>query len=399
MFNFLIHNFHLKIFAVVFAIFLWVFVINQGFRVDFLEKEIPIEVYNLSDDLTVVSDLGKVKLKIRAPKTFWQQSPEDLEAYVDLKNFEKGEYMVEVKVSSENPKVQILEKKPAKVKVVIETISYLNKKVTCEFSGSLAEGFTHKEPILSQEEVQIFGAKSILDKINKVIAKIEFNGEEAEIKQSSVLEAQDLEGNVITNVKIDPEVIDVTVPVQKEKDIKTVGVKVKTRGNPAFGFQLEKVEVEPALVSIYGNPEILKMLDFIETQEINIDGLTTSKEEKVNLILSSGITCEPKEVLVRIFVSSQNVISAFEAQINFINLNKKFEVKSYTPSVVMLTLEGSLASIDALRADPKIVNLDLARKGTGTYKLEISASDIHLPKEINLRSIDTKEVKVVIEEK
>lgn len=120
----ILNNLHFKILAVIFAILLWVFVINQGFRIDFLEKEIPIQAYNLADDLSLASDLGNVKLKIRAPKSFWQEySEESLDAYVDLKYFDKGVYDIEVKVSSQDSDIQIIEKDPEKISVVIDSIN------------------------------------------------------------------------------------------------------------------------------------------------------------------------------------------------------------------------------------------------------------------------------------
>ncbi len=69
--NFFKNNLALKILAGFCAFLLWVFVANIDFKVDYLEKEIPVKAYNIREDLALASDLGKVKLKVRAPKSLW----------------------------------------------------------------------------------------------------------------------------------------------------------------------------------------------------------------------------------------------------------------------------------------------------------------------------------------
>jgi YbbR domain-containing protein len=399
--SWLTNNFVLKIFALISAALLWIFVINKGFRVDFLEKEIPVQVYNLSEDLAVVSDAGKVKLKIRAPSSLWPKiSEENIEAYVDLKNFEKGTYDVEVKISTANPKIQILGKDPAKVSITIEPLALVKKEITIETSGSLGEGYALKEPASEVKKVEVSGAKSVLESIAKVVAKIELRGETEELKQSVKLEALDSGGNLISNVIINPETVDITIPVQKEVDVKTVGIRANVIGSPATGFLLEKIETEPSTITIRGRAEKLKTVEYLETKEINITGITSNKEEKATVVVPLDITLvDSQEVLVKISVTTTKITKSVEAGVIFKNLDNKFEVKSYTPSVVSLTIEGNQNAINSLQQNEIQVNLDLIGKGSGTYNLEITPGMIRLPEGINLKSIDTKEVKIVVVEK
>jgi len=396
-----LNNFHLKLLALASAILMWIFVINEGFKVDFLEKEIPIQIYNLSEDLAVVSDIGKVKLKIRAPSSLWPKlSEENIEAYVDLKNFEKGIYNVEIKISTTNPKIQIIEKTPAKVNITIEPLATVKKEITIETFGSPGEGFTLQEPKLEITEVEISGAKSVLDSINKVIAKVELHGETQVIKQSVKLEAYDVSGNLISNINIDPKTVNITIPVQKEIDIKTVGVRAKISGSPASGFLLEKIETQPSTVAIRGKAEKLKTIDYLETKEINISGINSNLEGKTSLALPPEITLiNPEEILVKISLTSTKIAKSTEAEITFKNLDSKFEIKSFTPSTISLTLEGNPNVLNSLQQNKIQVILDLIGKSSGTYNFEITPKMISLPEGISLKSIDTKEVKVIIVEK
>ena len=93
-------NLPLKLLALASAIFLWLYVINEGYEVGFLDTEIRIETYNLAEDLAVANDLGTAKLKVRAPAAAWSKiDTDEISAYVNLINTWEGVYSIELKVS------------------------------------------------------------------------------------------------------------------------------------------------------------------------------------------------------------------------------------------------------------------------------------------------------------
>ncbi len=296
-----LNNFYIKILAVAFAILLWIFVINQGFRIDFLEKEIPIQAYNLADDLSLASDLGTVKLKIRAPKSFWQEySNDSLEAYVDLKHFNKGAYNIEVKVSSEDSSIQIVEKDPEKISIVIDSVTSIKKEIEVETIGDLATDYSVNEPYTEPGEIEIKGAKENLNKINKVITKIELNKENTEIRQKIIPEVIDMDNNIITNIILEPSEVEVIVPVQKDMDVKTISINSKITGSPASGYSIDSIEVNPSTISIQGKREDLENINYIDTAEINIEGITDTVEKRTELILENNIELVGTENIIPI---------------------------------------------------------------------------------------------------
>ncbi len=396
-----LNNFYIKILAVAFAIFLWIFVINQGFRIDFLEKEIPVKAYNLADDLSLASDLGTVKLKIRAPQSFWQEySDSSLEAYVDLKHFDKGIYNVEVKVSSSDPSIQIVEKDPEKVSVVIDSVTSTKKEIEIETSGDLAKDYSVNDPYVEPKEIEIKGAKGTLDEIDKVIARVELNQESAEVRKKVTPEVINKDGDVLTNIILDPAEVEVIVPVLKNTEVKTVSVNSKIIGNPAVGFSIDSIEVNPSTVSIQGKREDLANINYIDTKEINIEGITDTTERKTTLELPDNIkSVEVTEVTIKVNVSSSIKTESLSSEIKFTNLNSSLEIVSYTPSSVSITVKGKKEDIDKLKNSPPSINIDLKNTPRGTHSFTVDKSIISLPSDIELVSVDNKEVRVGLEEK
>lgn len=401
MLKFITNNWQYKLLALFFAVLFWIFVINEGFRVDFLEKEIPIQTYNLSDDLALVSDPGNTKVKIRAPKNYWQEySDEDIEAYVDLQHFERGTYFAEVKVSTANPQIQVVEIDPENVEVVIESTYSDIKDITVETSGDLAEDFMADPPVREPDKADVSGARSLVEKVDKVVARVEYGGESSEIKKEVELEARDTEGNIVPNVIIDPDKTQVTIPVKKETELKMVSVNVKVTGSPAAGYALDSVAAEPSTVSIQGKNEILKDISLVDTNEVNIDGLSADKEQRAGLVMPEGVSLvEDQDVLVKLKISSSIAAKSIDSRISFKNLNDNFIVESYSPSVISLTVEGTAEALSAIESNPVLVNVNLIGRGRGAYDVEITSDMIQLPPGVTLKSIDTKNVKVVVEKK
>lgn len=397
----ILNNLHFKILAVIFAILLWVFVINQGFRIDFLEKEIPIQAYNLADDLSLASDLGNVKLKIRAPKSFWQEySEESLDAYVDLKYFDKGVYDIEVKVSSQDSDIQIIEKDPEKISVVIDSINSTEKEIEIETSGDLAEGYSVNEPYTEPSNIEIKGAKNILDEIDKVRVKVELNEESSEIRKTVMPEVIGKDGNVMTNLTLEPSEVGVIIPVQQNEEIKTVSVNAKVVGNPASGYSVDSIEVNPSTVSLQGDREDLAEISYVDTTEVNIEGIFETTEKKAELKLPTNInSVETNEVTIKINVSSSIKEESLNSPIKFSNLDSNLEVVSYTPDSIPVVVEGRKEEIDNLKNNPPQVNINLKGYSRGTHTFTVDASMINIPLGVTLKSIGEKEIKVGLEEK
>ncbi len=394
------NNFYLKILAIISAIFLWFFVINEGFQVNNLDTEIQIKVHNLSEDLMVTNNLESVKLKLRAPTDVWQKKDiaSKINASIDLQYLDQGEYEVEVQVETLDKSIQIIEQDPESVHVLLSPIISTEEQIELETSGNLGKDYVADKPKFSQEKANVESAQVILDKIVKVVAPIKYDNEMSEIKRTVELEARDKDNKKIDKVNITPKTIEVIIPVSKENGEKTVGVKANIIGNLPAGATIEKIETNPSTVVIKGKNEKIKNIDTVETSQINLSEITEDVNTKtVGLELAEGIEAKDNpQITVTIYLSQEKISKSFSGIIKYKNLSDRFKVGGIMPSRIQLTIEGPSAKINSLNEDQVFVEIDLANKSEGTPEFNISPESISVPSGISVKSVETKNVKVII---
>ncbi|MDD3887956.1 MAG: CdaR family protein [Patescibacteria group bacterium] len=397
------NSFYLKILAVVSAIFLWFFVINEGFQVNNLDTEIQIKVHNLSEDLMITNDLSKVKLKLRAPTDVWQKKDiaSKINASIDLQYYDQGEYDVEVKVETLDKSIQIIEQEPESVHVILAPIVSTIKQVELETSGNLGKDYIADKPRFSQPEVNVESAQVVLDKIVKVVAPIKYDNEMLEIKKNVELEARDKDNKKINKVNIVPKTIEVIIPISKENGEKTVGVRANIIGNLPAGATIEKIETNPSTVIIKGKNDKIKDLDTVETNSIDLGEMTEDVNAKtVGLDLPDGIEAlDNPQITVKVYLSQEKITKSFQGIIKYKNLNDQFKVGGIMPSRIQLTIEGPSAKINSLNEDEVYFEVDLTSKGEGTFDFAVNQNNVTVPSGISIKSVETKTIKVIIAKK
>ena len=392
------NNFFIKILALIAAIFLWTYVINEGYRVDFLDTEIPIEAYNIAEDLSLTNDLGTVKIKVRAPSNVSTDSiSSKTNAFIDLKNFRQGDYEKEVKIFFEDPAITLIEIEPKNVNVTLEPLTSLTKEIEVELAGEINEKYQTEEPVLSVENAEIKGAQSTLEKIDRLVASIDLSNEMTEVKKIVELEARGPDNNKITGIAINPKTVEVTIPVGTKEEIKTVGIKANISGGPAEGYWIKQTSIEPSAIAIVGETSAIANTTYINTLPIDINGIMETKQVKTGLELPENLKTESiSEVSVTIEIDSQQIQKLIEVKPKFLSLSSDLKISSYDPDVICLTVTGPAPEINELKTDDLYADIDLNGKSRGTFSMPIDAQLINLPPDINVKSIDTANIKIII---
>ncbi|NQV13503.1 MAG: hypothetical protein HQ530_04365 [Parcubacteria group bacterium] len=399
--NILTKNLPLKLLAIAAAVFLWFYVVNEGYEVGFLDTKIQIETYNLAEDLAAANELGTAKVQVRAPAQSWSKmSEESITAFVDLKGMRKGIFSKEVKVSVDDPSITILNVDPEKISVTLEELQVLSKEIEVETTGSVNEAYEIQDPVITPDKVEIKGSQSSIEKVSKIVAPVQLNGEMTEIKTQVELEARDSSNRKLTNLVIIPKTAEVTIPVRKKNEIKTVGIKANVVGDPASGYWVSQTTVSPSSVAVQGNAEVINDLPYISTQKIDISGITSTTEKQVMLDLPDEVEIvDSSQVTVKIEVETQTITKAISASPRYTGLAADLRVTLATPSAVSLQVTGPAPQLNALKDGEVTASINLSGKKAGSHNIAIASGAISLPTGISLKSVETKEVQVVIQKK
>ncbi len=194
-------------------------------------------------------------------------------------------------------------------------------------------------------------------------------------------------------LKVEPESIQVTLD---EMIVKKVEIQPQFTGEPAFGYNLRKNEIElnPNAVLVEGPKRQLEKLDGIKTESLNLVGRTRSFRQTVSLDLPAPVKLIG-EPLIDIYVPIQE--ESDEKKFENIPIrvlkssggSEKIEVE---PPAITFTLKGSKKKFEKMTAEKISAYVNISSLDPGTYDLPV---EFFLPEEVSVKG-DPLKVKVTI---
>jgi YbbR domain-containing protein len=389
--------------ALVFAITVWVFSVNQSDPTETRTYPQPInlEIIGLDSNLIIVNDITEqVSLTLRAPRSILDQLENDrnlINVTLDLSGYEAGVHTLTPQVNIGLSPAEVVRFNPATIFVKLDALVSQNFPIQIITIGNPAIGFETQTPELSQESVMISGPQSVVDSVEEVIAEVSIVDASEDIQRTVDVVAYNAEGNSLNGLTISPGSIEVTIPINQRGGYRTVVVKIVTSGQIAPGYRLTNIFSMPPTVTIFSaNPSLVEDIPgFVETTPINLNGANEDLEVRVALNLPQGINV----------VGSQNVtvqvsIDPIESSANFSDIPIQTEgldstlTAEISPENVDVYLSGPLNFLEELTPSSIIVLIDLTDRGPGTYQL---APEVKLDnEEITVDAILPNTVEVTI---
>ena len=392
------HNLVVKIISIILAVGLWVVVDANKSKISNYPGKIPIEYKGLKNNLAAINDVQQVGIKIFTDKNIWQQlSSSTFIARVDLTGLEEGVYELPINVTSSTLGVQIVETSPANVMVRIEPSSSKIVPVTIKPEGDLAKGKSISSSEANPEKVSINGAKSIIDNISEAVVQVNVKNQSESISVASDLMAFDNKGNVIKSITFDPLRINVKISIEDESTIKNVGVTLITTGEIASGYQVEKINLSPSVISIRGNAATLKNISNISTREVNLSDFTQSKTVDVLLDLPQGVLLKDNinKIKVSLDLIEININKEFSIPINISKVPANYTISRINSTMAQVILSGPLKSINNLNVSEITAKIDGSGLSIGGNKISLNTGQIQgLDQRIKAISISPETISI-----
>lgn len=320
---------------------------------------------------------------------------------VDLTGLSEGNHKVTLKYSQ---KLKSLDYKldPSVVTVTLYPKVSETRSLTYDVlhSDDLDSKLSIDSVELDRDDVIIKGAQYKLDKVATVKALVDVddiaNPKAGDIELKNVdLVAYDTKGKVV-DVEIVPTSVKAKVKITSPS--KEVPVKVVPKGNLATGKAIKSADTSISKVIVYGSEEAVNSLEYLPV-EIDVTGLSESKEYKVTLKRPTGITDISTKTLT-VSVSVDNSVSREFADISIAteNLDDKYKVQalSEADSRVVVVAKGSESVISLLDSTGINAYIDLEGYGVGEHEVPVKVKGTDLRVKYSSK---TKKVKVRISEK
>ncbi|MEA3453519.1 MAG: CdaR family protein [Candidatus Caldatribacteriota bacterium] len=396
--NWFLKNIDIKLLSLFLAIILWLYI--AGGENPIVENFIDISLTqnNLREDLVMKEFPTNVSIGIKGSKNVINNiSPNQISGIVNFSEISKeGLYKLKVEVAAPK-RIQITRIIPSEIKVEVERI--LTKEVEVEYSliGIPEKGFSlADEPQFNPPKIKITGAQSVLESVKQTICAIDISGIKENLNKKIKVRAVDVNGNDIKEVKIEPDIVEVSISLARGYPEKQLAVKPKIVGKPAPGYYISEILSSPDEIKIFGNYSKINSIKFLETIPIDVSGITKTLSVKVPPTLDEGLNIAEGEVeLIEVAIQvKEAIIDRTLKDIPVLPQNiSPFVSCEIRPEIVNITVEGKNVLVDKLKTE----DIKAFVKFMDNFKIEQKVKvQVDLPEGISLIKIEPEEVTVLI---
>lgn len=377
--RFVVHNWPLKLAAIVLATLLYGGLVLSQTTQDFTSP-VAIQIGNAPTDVVVLTDTGSTtRIRYVAPPDLgFRINASTFTASVDLANVDPtgGPALFSVHVDAIDPRVQVLDWEPKQIPITVDQVGTKQVPVVAELLP-LPSGLDAGEPVADQTTATISGPKSIVDTVSEVKAQVAVDASGIDINQLVTLQPIDDKGQVLgpaARVDIDPPQVRVHVAVFTDRRSKTIPVSPTVNGTPAAGFEIESVDVNPAVISVEGDANDLAGLDHADTAPVSVAGASSEFVQTVSFVLPDGVEALGSgSVQVTVHLRAITATRTFEAGLVIVGARADREYRLSTDRV-LVTIGGSVADLDRLSGTSLALTVDVSDLDNGTHSVPVAAN-------------------------
>lgn len=369
----------LKIFALLIAILLWAYVMNE------VNPEIIREYKNIDLEFSNVESLDKAGLKLMSPQEskvsvkvagkkndmdrFDRFSGRRIKAIVDLSGYTEGQIKVPVKVSLENEmsNIEIVDYEPKEVMITFDKFVTAEKKITVRTVGELPPSYVLGDIKIRPETVLLKGPRSYIKEVSDIVAYINLDSMKKSARANAQIRILNDQGNDLIGIEKEPNNVDADISILRSKE-----VKIETILNGALPEDYNLI-VNPNKIFIKGDDRVLD-LGYVNTEAIDLEQLMAKKSLKVELKLPAGMEKLDSKEVITVSLNSRQPIEKLMtikgSSIEVLNLNKDLTLVSGLNQDINIVIKGD--NLDKLTSEDFKLSIDLKDLEEGSHEIKIS---------------------------
>src|SRR5918912_3819293 len=288
------------------AVLWWVITTEQNpERNELFPSPIPVEVINAPPSLVVTGDVPTVQVQVRAPSDVWSRlRSSSIRATADASRAGPGSNELPVTLEPLDPAIRGVEPVPARVRVTMEEVREASVPVRVNLTGTVPFGYIAGQARVAPDSVTVRGPASFIDRVKEALVEIPLDQLTLSINNTYQPVPVDARRETVAGLKVAPPSVSVEVPVAQQVSYKEVGIRPIIRGKLASGYYLEPVEVNPPSATIVGEPAQLAAVTYVETEPVDVTGLSATSVRQVFLRAPNGVTfLQPRPVTLTLRIN------------------------------------------------------------------------------------------------
>lgn len=404
----LTNNLVYKIVAIIFAVMLWLVVVNID-DPDTTRTITGIEVTPLNDDSITsqglyytISSGSTAYVKIKGPRSIVDKlDASDFVATADFVQMSMTNAIpLNIELTADNNnylnRIEIIDKSDT---MILELESIQNETYTVEmaYTGTPADGYVVGTQELSNETIEITAPQSKLKTIKSILLSVDTSGKSSDYTVSVKPTLLDQKGEVIEiedPISLNENSISVKVIMHK---IKEVTLNFGTTGEVSTGYQFMELNYTPTTVNIKGLENDIEDINSITIPSSLIDISGATQNIIVNIDISDylpeGVSLYDDlgkviAVTAKIEGPEQKEFTIATSKVELRNVPSDL-VGSITTNPIIIKLSGNINTLNALDINNITSYVDLTGSLEGSKERTLT---INLPSGVSLVS----EVKVTV---
>ena len=194
-------------------------------------------------------------------------------------------------------------------------------------------------------------------------------------------------------IKVKPEYVKIKV---ESKDLKYITLEPSIVGEPAHGYEITSVKVNPAQLEVTGPESIIENTQRIYTDKIDVTDLTQKETFNVNYKTINKLLSVAEEGPFEVTVTvepGRMERTIDDIEVTILSLNEKFYLKDDVEPV-SVTLEGTIPVLENYEPTRRFVSLDLhSVTEPGEYDLPLV---YNVPSYLNLVEAEQQNVHIEV---
>jgi YbbR domain-containing protein len=392
------------VFALALAVLLYFVALSETNPFDQRETgfSVPVQVVNVPPGLVVTTPQQTVRLWVTAPQNVFNRlRPENFTAQVDATGSLAGDNQLPISTSSTDPEVRSVSPDPANTLAHLEEVRDQVVPVRANLQGQAASGYTVGAATVDPPRITVTGAASLVGRASEAVVDVNIDHVTVSVNGAFTPRIVDDRGNDLKdlNLRASPQSVTVQVPITQQTLYKEVGIRPNIQGQPAPGYALQPVEVNPPTTTLVGDSASLEAVNLVDTAPLDVSGISSTVVRNValsppprTLLLQDGQT-----VTVTMRVTTLPVTQTVRVPPSVINLSGTVQL-AHPLDLVGVTIEGPAPALQNLTLNPndfKVV-VDATGKGPGRYTLDVKVQQV--PAGLTLQDFSPKQVQVDLAE-
>lgn len=399
------NNLLLKLLSVLFAILLWLVVVNiDDPTVSRTITGIPVviqndEVITGQEQVYEIISGDSASIVVKGPRSYVDKMTSDdfiAEAsFKEMSNVYAVPITVRHRYSKYEKSVEIAQKTTT-MTLKIEKIITRNYEIQIRETEEMGSGYTIGSESVRPTTVEVSAPESVINVINKAVVEINLSKYNESTTVSLPIKFYTKSGSIVNlgpDTRLSTDTAEVELGVYS---VKEVPLKFTTVGKPADGYELTDVESDIQTVKIAGDN--LTGIDNISIpgEVIDVDGKNSDVKLSIDIAgyLPDGVILyDGDELIVKVVAKIEQLITKrFNIQtkdIEIRNLSGDYTVSYPDGNLVAVQIKGLPKSFENFDVDTLAAYIDLTNLGEGE---NIVGLNISLPD--NLRAAVPPTVKV-----